>query len=61
MIGDPLVLVLVALGGYFAAATLFQAVSGGDVGRMFGGEPAEVGLQIVGAVMAVLLAGRVLG
>ena len=61
MIGDPLVLVLVALGGYFAAATLFQLASGGDVGRMFGGEPAEVGLQIVGAAMAVLLAGRVLG
>jgi hypothetical protein len=58
---NPLVVAFVALGGYFAAATLYQLATGGDVVRMFDGRPAEVAIQIGGAIAAVVLVGRLLG
>jgi hypothetical protein len=58
---NPLVIGFVALGGYFAAATLYQLASGGNVVRMFDGRPVEVGIQIIGAIVAVVLVGRLLG
>lgn len=58
---NPLVVAFVALGGYFAAATLYQLATGGDVVRMFDGRPAEVTIQIGGAIAAVVLVGRLLG
>jgi hypothetical protein len=55
---NPLLLVLVALGGYFGSATVYQLVAGGSLSRMFGGSTTEVVVQLLGALAAVLLVAR---
>lgn len=51
---------LAMLGGWFAVATLYQAATGGNVARMFGGSRVEVAAQVVGAFVALLLAVRLM-
>jgi hypothetical protein len=58
---NPLVIALVGLGGWFSAAALYQLATGGEVARMFGGSRAEIAVQIVGAIVALVLVGRLLG
>jgi hypothetical protein len=47
---------LAMLGGWFAVAALYQAATGGNVARMFGGSSSEVVIQAIGALGALALA-----
>jgi len=60
-VANVALLVLAMLGGYFAVATVYQAASGGNVGRMFGGSTVEILLQVAGAVIALGFALRLMG
>lgn len=58
---QPIALVVLALGGYFAGGVISNLLRGESVARMFGGSGSERAMQLLSAAAALWLGIEVIG